>query len=65
MAQNERETVRQNALELAVSDFGIQKVDTSGVDLDQYVILPQLRVWRVAGPHMVGASVTIEDECLH
>src|SRR5437870_13224910 len=65
MAQNEREAVRQNALELAVSDFGIQKVDTSGVDLDQYVILPQLRVWHVAGPHTVGASVTIEDECLH
>src|SRR5437870_13852912 len=65
MAQNEREAVRQNALELAVSDFGIQKVDTSGVDLDQYVILPQLRVWRVAGPDMVDASVTLEDECLH
>jgi len=65
MAQNERESVRQNALELAVSDFGIQKVDTSGVDLDQYVILSQLRVWHVASPHTVGASIAIEDESLH
>src|SRR5436309_14861310 len=61
----EREAIRQNALELAVSDFGIQKVDTSGVDLDQYVILPQLRIWHVTSPHAIGASVTIEDECLH
>ena len=65
MAQNERQTIRQNELELAVSDFRIQQVDTSGVDLDQYVILPQLGVWHVASPHTVGASVTIEDECLH
>jgi hypothetical protein len=65
MAQNEREAIRQNALELAVSDFGIQKVHTSGVNLDQYVILPHLRVWPVAKPDMVGASISVEDECLH
>src|SRR2546428_9678302 len=65
MAQNERQAIPQNALELAVSDFRIQKVDTSSVDLDQYVILPQLRIWHVASPHAIGASVTIEDECLH
>jgi hypothetical protein len=65
MAQNERQAIPQNALELAVSDFGIQKVDTSGVNLDQNIILPQLRVRHVASPHTVGASVTIEDECLH
>ena len=65
MAQNQRQAIRQNALELAVSDFGIQKVDARGVNLDQDVILPQLRVWHVARPHAVGASVTIEDECLH
>jgi hypothetical protein len=34
MAQNERQAIRQNVLELAVSDFRIQKVDASGVDLD-------------------------------
>ena len=37
----------------------------SETNLDQDVILPQLRVWHVANPHPVGASVTIEDECLH
>jgi hypothetical protein len=33
--------------------------------LDQNIILAQLRVWHFASPHTVGASVTIEDECLH
>jgi len=65
MAQNERQAISQNELELAVSDFGIQKVYASGVNLDQDVILAQLRVWHFASPHTVGASVTIEDECLH
>jgi hypothetical protein len=30
MAQNERQAIPQNELELAVADFGIQKVDPSG-----------------------------------
>ena len=34
-----RKTLRQD-LELAVSDLGIQLVHTSGVNLDQHVILP-------------------------
>ena len=40
-------------------------ITAGGVDLDQDVFLPQLRVWHVASPHTVGASVTIENECLH
>jgi hypothetical protein len=32
---------------------------------DQDVILPRFRIWRVASPHTIGASVTIEDECSH
>jgi hypothetical protein len=35
------------------------------VDLNQYVILPQLRVWHVASPHAIRASIPIDDECLH
>jgi hypothetical protein len=35
------------------------------VDLDQDVVLAQLRVWHIADPHAVGVSVTIEDECPH
>src|SRR5436309_15339385 len=65
MEAAERQAITENALELAVSDFRIQKVDTSSVDLDQYVILPQLRIWHVISPDAVGASVAIEDECLH
>src|SRR5213592_2627566 len=65
IAQNEREAIRQKAFELSVSDFGIQQVDTSGVDLDQDVILPQLRVWHFASPHAILACITIDDEGLH
>src|SRR2546423_3600995 len=65
IAQNEWEAIRQKAFELSVSDFGIQQVDTSGVDLDQDVILPQLRLWHVASPHAILASITIDDEGLH
>src|SRR5216110_2366918 len=39
MAQNERQAIPQKGLKLAVSDFGIQKVHTSAVNLDQDVIL--------------------------
>src|SRR5438045_2977051 len=65
IAQNEREAIRQHEFELSISDFGIQQVDTSGVDLHQDVILPQLRVWHVASPHAILASITIDDEGLH
>ena len=65
MAQNERQAIPQNELELAVSDLGIQEVYACGVNLDQDVILAWRRVWHVASPHTVGASVVIEDECLH
>jgi hypothetical protein len=50
MAQNERQAMPQNELELAGSDFGIQQVDAGGVNLDQDVILPQLRVWSCRQP---------------
>ena len=44
IAQNKWQAIRQKEFELSVSDFGIQGVHTSSVDLDQYVILPQLRL---------------------
>src|SRR5437870_1130949 len=62
IAQNEREAIRQKAFELSVSDFGIQQVDPSGVDLDQDVILPQLRLWHVASPQSILASITLDNE---
>jgi hypothetical protein len=40
MTQDERQGIPQKGLELAIPDLGIQKVDASGVNLDQHVILP-------------------------
>jgi hypothetical protein len=54
-----------NELELTVSDFEINRVHAGGVDLDQYVVLPDLRVRHFASPHAIGASITIDDECFH
>jgi hypothetical protein len=65
MAQDERQAIPQNQLEFPASDLGIQKVHASGVNLDQDVILPQIRIWHFGSPETVGASVTIKDECLH
>ena len=65
VAQNERQAIRQNEFELAVPDLQIQGVDAGGVDLDQDVIVPQLRDGHFARPHTVVAAITIDDECLH
>src|SRR4030095_14279039 len=35
------------------------------VDLDQHVILPQLRVWHLADPCDILFSIAIDDECSH
>jgi len=40
-------------LNSAFSDFGVQEVYSSGANLDQHVILSQLRVWHFANPHAV------------
>ena len=50
ISQNERQSIRQDELEVAVSDFGIQRVYTSGIDLDQHVMVPKLRIWHIAEP---------------
>ena len=50
ISQNERQSIRQYELEFAVSDFGIQGVHASGIDLDQHVMVPKLRIWRIAEP---------------
>jgi hypothetical protein len=65
MAQNERQAIRQNQLELAVPDFGIEQVDASGADLDEDVILAHFRVSHIGSAYTIGVSITIEEECLH
>ena len=35
--------------DLAVPDFGVQRIDARGVDLNQHVVIPQLRVRHLDG----------------
>ena len=65
IAQNERQAIRQNELELSISDFQIHRIYACRVDLDQYVIVVHLRLRHFAMPHSVVVSITIENECLH
>ena len=50
VAQDERQAIRQDELELSAADFGIQRVHAGGVDPDQDVIVPQLRFGHFAEP---------------
>jgi hypothetical protein len=54
-----------NELEFTVSDFEINRVDAGGVDLNQNVVLSDLRVRRFASPHTIGATITVDEECFH
>jgi hypothetical protein len=35
------------------------------MNLNQDVILPHFRVWNLAGPDAICASIAIDDECFH
>src|SRR5437764_8996262 len=63
--QNERQSIRQNELELSVSDLGIQDVYAGSVDTDQYVRVPQFRLRHFDKPDPVILSITFDDERLH
>jgi hypothetical protein len=65
IAQDERQAIRQDEFQLSFPDFQVQRIDAGGVDLDQYVLVPQLRVWHFACPHNLVASITVDDDCLH
>jgi hypothetical protein len=65
VAQNEWWSVGQDSLELSTLDLGIELVDTSGVDLNKYVVLAQLRLWHFANPYAVRCSIAIDDERPH
>jgi len=65
VAQNERQAIGQNEFELAVLDLQVERLDAGGVDLDQDVIVAQLRVGHFTSPHTIAAPITIDDECLH
>ena len=57
MPQDEGRAIRQDGLELAVSDLGIQKIDPGRVDLDQDIVVPQHRFRHVAEPQGALAFV--------
>src|SRR6266702_7603383 len=65
VAQNQWKTIRQNELELSVSDFAIERVHAGGVNLDQYVVLAQFGDGHIAGSYAILAPISIDDECLH
>jgi len=43
----------------------IERVYAGGVNLDQYVVLTRLRDRHIAGPYVILASISIDDECFH
>jgi hypothetical protein len=65
VAQDDRQAIRQNHLELAGSNLGVQRVDAGGVDLDQHIILAQFRIRHFADPAALFLPITFDDECLH
>ena len=65
IAQDHGQVIRQDGLDLAVPDFGVQRIDARGVDLNQHVVIPQLRVRHLDGVNVVVAAVAIDRECLH
>ncbi|MNL72843.1 hypothetical protein D3C87_1982210 [compost metagenome] len=48
MAQNERGAIRQDGLELAVADLGIEQVEPRRIHFDQHVIVMQRGIGTLA-----------------
>ena len=63
--QDQGQAVLQDGFDLAVPDFGVEWVDARGVDLDQDVVIPQLRVRHLDGANVVIAAVFVDRERLH
>src|SRR3954453_5115219 len=62
--EHERGPVLQEALELAVADHLVQRVDAGGAHLDQHVAVADLGLGYVGDAESVPA-VVLDDECLH
>ena len=46
-------------------DFGIQQVHASGVNLNQHVVLPHLRLRHFANPYAAFVSIAVDDKRFH
>jgi len=65
VAQDQRQAIGQDELELTIPDLGIQLVQTGRVDGDQDIMVANFRFRHFAGAQCAVALVTIDDECLH
>ncbi len=65
VAQDEGQAVGQDELELTVPDLGVQQVQASGMNLDQHLVVTQLRRRHVRQPQRALLSISFENECLH
>ena len=65
VAENKWETIRQEDFEFSVRDLCIEEIDAGSVDLDEYVVVPDLRLRHVDDPAAVLALVTIDREGFH
>jgi len=65
VAQDQRQAIGQDELELTIPDLGIQLVQTGRVDGDQYIMVANVRFRHFAEAQCAVALVTIDDECLH
>src|SRR5688572_6569741 len=65
VAEDQRQPIGQDALEFSVPELGIQRIQAGGMDLDQDVIVPHVRLRHVTEPPTVLALVAIDDESLH
>ena len=65
VAQDERHAVRQEHLEVAMADLGVEQVHPCGMDLDQDLVVAQLGRRHVGPPERALLSIPVENECFH
>lgn len=65
VAQDQRQAIRQDELELAVPDLRVQLVQTGRMDGDQDIPVAHFRFRHIAQAQRAVGLVTIDDECFH
>ena len=65
VTEDKWKSVRQEDFEFSVRDLCIEEIDAGRVDLDEYVVVPDLRLRHVDDPAAVLALVTIDGEGFH
>jgi hypothetical protein len=65
MTQYERRAIRQDELELSVSDLGIHQVDRCRVNFDQHLVFAQHRYRHTGCSQALFFAVAINNKCFH